>query len=396
MAKLFIEKLDVKGKRVLLRADLNVPLDGEGEIVDTSRIEATLPSIRYVLDNGGTLILMSHLGQPKGEPISELSLAPIARLLAVILDQPVILAPNCVGAEVRSKIAALKPHGVLLLENLRFHRAEEYPDEDPSFAKELASYGECYINDAFGTAHRKHSSTYTLPLLFPQSAAAGYLLEQEIRFLGKLLSSPPHPFYAIMGGAKISTKMGVIRTLLKKVDRLLIGGGMAYTFLKAQGVTIGDSLVDNALIPLATELLKEYGDKITLPSDLVIATTSSQDAPAKIVSLNEGVPVGHQGLDIGPQTLAHFKEILVDAQTVLWNGPVGVYEFNRFAQGTLEIARFLASLQAITIVGGGDSVAALKEAHVADKITHLSTGGGATLAYIEWGTLPGIEALSET
>ena len=395
MAKLFIEDLDFRGKKVLLRADFNVPLDGDGNITDTTRIEATLPSIRYILDHGGALILMSHLGRPRGEPNPDLSLAPVAHALTAILGKPVTLAANCIGDQVRAQVNALRPGDVLLLENLRFHRAEEHPEEDPNFAQELSRYGSCYINDAFGAAHRKHSSTYTITQYFPGRAAAGYLLEKEIRFLGEALSQPRHPFYALIGGAKVSTKIGVIKALLQKTDRLLIGGGMAYTFLKAQDIPIGDSLVENELVPLAAQLLKEYRDHLVLPLDFLIATTCSENAPIKQVSSAAGIPPGYQGLDIGPQTIVLFQKALSDAQTVLWNGPLGVYELDRFAGGTLAIANYLATLQATTIVGGGDSIAAINKAHVEDQISHLSTGGGASLEYIEYGTLPGIEALSE-
>ena len=395
MPKLFIEDLDFRGKKVLLRADFNVPLDGEGNITDTTRIEATLPSMRYILDHGGALILMSHLGRPKGEPDPALSLGPVAKALAALLERPVTLAANCIGNSVRTQVDTLQPGDVLLLENLRFHRAEEHPEESPDFAKELASYGSCYINDAFGAAHRKHSSTYTITQYFPDHAAAGYLLEKEIRFLGETLSQPRHPFYALIGGAKVSTKIGVIKALLQKTDRLLIGGGMAYTFLKAQGIPIGDSLVENELVPLAAELLKEHGAQLVLPLDFLAATACSEDAPSKLVSTAVGIPPGYQGLDIGPQTISLFEHTLADAQTVLWNGPLGVYELDRFAGGTLAIARYLATLPAMSIVGGGDSIAAINEAQVGDKISHLSTGGGASLEYIEYGTLPGIEALSE-
>lgn len=395
MAKLFIEDLDFTRKKVLLRADFNVPLDGNGNITDTTRIEATLPSIRYILGYGGALILMSHLGRPKGEPDPALSLAPVATALTAILERPVTLAANCIGQQVREQVDALHPGDVLLLENLRFHRAEEHPEEDPSFAQELASYGSCYVNDAFGAAHRKHSSTYTITQYFPGLAAAGYLVEKEIRFLGETLSQPHHPFYALIGGAKVSTKIGVIKALLQKVDRLLIGGGMAYTFLTAQGIPIGDSLVENELVPLAAQLLKEHGSQMVLPLDFLAATSCSENAPSKLVESKVGIPPGYQGLDIGPQTIALFQKTLADAQTILWNGPLGVYELDRFAGGTRAIAKYLATLQATTIVGGGDSIAAINEAQVAGKISHLSTGGGASLEYIEYGTLPGIEALSE-
>jgi len=395
MTKLFIEDLDIKGKKVLLRADFNVPLDGDGNISDSTRIEATLPSIQYVLDQGGSLILMSHLGRPHGEPHPELSLAPVATFLSAVLNRPVKLGVNSVGERVREQVEALQPGDVLLLENLRFHRAEEHPEEDPHFAKELASFGDSYIDDAFGCAHRKHSSIYTITQYFPGRAAAGYLLEKEIRFLGETLTHPKRPFFAIMGGAKISTKIGVLKALLQKVDKLLIGGGMAYTFLKAQGLPIGDSLVEEDLAPLAEELLKNHSSQIVLPLDFLTATACSEEAPSKLVTQNQGIPAGYQGLDIGPQTVELFKKTLIEAQTILWNGPLGVYEFDRFAQGTLSIAKFLATLKATTVIGGGDLIAAVHRAGVADKITHISTGGGATLEYLEYGTLPGIEALSE-
>jgi phosphoglycerate kinase len=395
MTKLFIEDLNVNGKKVLMRVDFNVPLDSDLNVVDPTRIEASLPSIRYVLDHGGALILMSHLGRPRNQPRADLSLAPIAKVLSAILNQHVELTPNCIGSAVRAKVDALKIGEVLMLENLRFHRAEEHPEEDSSFAKELASYGECYVNDAFGTAHRKHSSTYTIARYFPGKAAAGYLLEKEIKFLGEALSSPQRPFFALIGGAKVATKIGVIKSLLKKVDRLLIAGGMAYTFLKAKNVEIGDSLLEEAFLSTASDLLKEYGEKILLPLDCLAAKALSEDAPTKVISFAQGIPKGYQGLDIGPATFQYFTSILADTKTILWNGPFGVYELDRFAQGTLNLARFIAALSASTIVGGGDLIAAVREAGVADKMTHISTGGGATLEYIEFGTLPGIEALSE-
>lgn len=396
MAKLFIEDLNVNGKKVLMRVDFNVPRGSDLNVVDPTRIETTLPSIRYVLDRGGALILMSHLGRPRGEPRPELSLAPLAKVLASLLDKPVVMAPDCIGEKVRKRVDALKPGAILLLENLRFHRAEEHPEEDPSFAQELASYGDFYINDAFATAHRKHSSTYTITRYFPGRAAAGYLLAKEIKFLDQMLRSPEHPFYALIGGAKISTKIGVINSLVKKVDRLIIAGGMAYTFLKAKKFEVGESLVEEELVPLAKEILKEYGDKIVLPVDCVAATECSEEAPAKIVKFPGGVPKGYQGLDIGPSTIQLFNNILSDAKTLLWNGPFGVYELDRFAQGTIAIAHYLAKISATKIVGGGDLIAAIRQAGVTDQMTHISTGGGATLEYLEFGTLPGIEALSDT
>lgn len=395
MTKLFIEDLNVNGKKVLMRVDFNVPLDSNLNVADSTRIEASLSSIRYVLKSGGSLILMSHLGRPQNTPCPELSLAPIAKALSAFIHQPVEIAPNCIGEKVREKVNTLKPGSILLLENLRFHRAEEHPEEDPSFAKELASYGDLFINDAFGTAHRKHSSTYTITRYFPGKAAAGYLLEKEIRFLGHMLNAPEHPFFALIGGAKISTKIGVVKSLLKKVDCLIIAGGMGYTFLRAKKLEIGDSLLEEELVPLASEILKEYGEKIVLPTDCLAAAECSEDAPAKIIKFSEGISKGYQGLDIGPATIQLFNNILSSAKTVLWNGPFGVYELDRFAQGTLAVAHYLARISAIKIVGGGDLNAVIRAAGVADQMTHISTGGGATLEYIEFGTLPCIEALSE-
>lgn len=395
MAKLFIEDLNVNGKKVLMRVDFNVPLDGDLNVEDSTRIEAALPSIRYVLDHGGTLILMSHLGRPRGEPNPDLSLAPIAKVLSSLLEKPVAMAPNCIGESVQEKVSSLKQGEILLLENLRFHRAEEHPDEDPNFARELASYGDLYVNDAFGAAHRKHSSTYMIAHYFQGKAAAGFLMQAEIQFLSSCLNNPKRPFYAILGGAKISSKIGVIKSLLKKVDRLFLGGGMAYTFLKAKNIEVADSLVEEDVIPLAQEILNEFPDKVLLPVDCVAAVACSEDASTKNILLSQGIPKGYQGLDIGPETIQYFESVLFNTKTVLWNGPLGVYELDNFAKGTQEIARFLAKSDAIKIVGGGDLVAALKTIDVLDRMTHVSTGGGATLEYLEFGTLPGIEALSE-
>jgi phosphoglycerate kinase len=392
MQKLFIEDLEIGGKKVLLRADFNVPVDEEGAIVDATRIEETLPSIRYVLQKGGALILMSHLGRPKYAPDALYSLAPIAKFLTKILQKPVVLAPNCVGPDVQDLVAKLKPGDVFLLENLRFHRAELFPDEDPDFAGELASYGDCYVNDAFATAHRKHSSTYTIAQHFPNRAAAGYLLEKEIRFLGGMLTTPERPFYAILGGVKISTKMGVIQALLAKVDRLLIGGAMSFTFLKAKGMDVGNSPIEESFLYEAKMLLDKEGKKILLPVYHIGATEISEHAKTGLFTSQ--IPKEYQGLDIGPQTIELFSQTIQNAKTLLWNGPLGVFEMEPFSMGTTAIAEAIANLKATTIVGGGDSVAALNALGLASRITHVSTGGGATLEFIEYGTLPGIEALS--
>lgn len=394
--KLSLKDLDVKGKKVLMRVDFNVPLD-KGSITDDTRIKASLPSINYVLDHGGSVILMSHLGRPKGKKNPEFSLAPCAKRLSELLHRNVIMAPDCIGPETEKLAQNLKSGEVLLLENLRFHEAEEHPEKDSSFAKKLAKLGDLYVNDAFGTAHRAHSSTVEITKYFPGKSAMGFLLEKEIRYLGQALLNPKRPFYAIIGGAKISTKIGVLKSLTQIVDALFIGGGMAYTFLKAQNIPIGDSIHEDEFLPQALEILKichEKGIKFFLPEDYVVANQYSSDAKTQIVPKEQGIPPGYQGMDIGPKTIALFTKEIPNAKTILWNGPLGVFEFDQFAKGTESIAKALASSSATTIVGGGDSIAALNKLGLADKMSHLSTGGGASLEFIEFGTLPGIEALS--
>lgn len=395
MSKLFIEDLQFEGKKVLIRVDFNVPLDNDLNVVDAGRIQAVLPTIRYCLDKGGSVILMSHLGRPEHVFCSEMSLAPCAKVLEVMIGKKVIMASDCVGDEVQQLVKNLKKGDILLLENLRFHRAEEYPDEDGAFAKELASFGDLYINDAFASAHREHSSTYTITKYFPRSAAAGYLLASEAKFLDEALKSPQRPFYGIIGGSKISTKIGVLRSLLEKVDALLIGGAMCYTFLKAKGAQIGHSLHEKDFVPIARALLDIHEKKILLPVDVVAAPQCSNDSPSQVVTIAAGIPPELEGLDIGPQTVELFSKKLQGAKTVLWNGPMGVFEMAAFAQGTRALARALTQTSAYSLVAGGDSLAAIKDAGVADKISHLATGGGATLEYIEKGTLPAIEALTE-
>lgn len=395
--KLKIQDLDLQGRKILIRVDFNVPLDKELNIIDDTRIRAALPSIIYALQQGAALILLSHLGRPKEKTSPEFSLAPCARRLSELLGRPVIMASECIGHTVENMAKHLQPGQVLLLENLRFHRGEEYPDEDPSFAPSLSKLGDIYINDAFGTAHRTHSSTTTIAKFFPNKSAAGFLLQKELEFLGNLLLNPKRPFVAILGGAKISTKMGVIKALLNKVDALLIGGAMSYTFLKAQGIPIGDSLYEEEFLPKAKELLdvcKKKKIHFLLPVDHIIAEKSSKNSKAKITKNKEGIPSGWQGMDIGPETIKIFTEELKNAATIFWNGPLGVYETPPFDQGTQEIARFISQLSSISVVGGGDLVAALQNLHLTEKITHISTGGGASLEFIEFGTLPGIEALS--
>lgn len=395
--KLSIQDLPLTGKKILMRVDFNVPLDAEGHISDDTRIVASLPSIKYVLDAGGALILMSHLGRPKEKRDPSLSLKPCAKRLATLLGKDVIMAPDCVGPEVEKMVRDLKPGQVLVLENLRFHRGEEHQDEDPNFVKQLAKLGDLYVNDAFGTAHRAHASTTSIAYLFPGKAAAGLLLEKEIRFLGDVLVNPKRPFFAILGGAKISTKIGVIEALLKKADTVLIGGGMAFTFLKAQGISIGDSIHEDAFLDKAKLLLADRGKgggRLLLPEDIVVADQVQSGATVRVVDSERGVPAGYKGVDIGPKTIARYSQELQKAATVLWNGPLGVFEVPEFAKGTESIAKVLAELSATTVVGGGDSIAALHAVGLAGKVTHLSTGGGASLEYIELGTLPGIEALS--
>lgn len=397
-SKLSIRDLDFRGKKVLVRVDFNVPLDKNLHITDDSRIRASLPTIRYILDHGGSVILMSHLGRPKEKPAPEFSLAPCAARLAQLLKKPVKMASDCIGSAVNEMVDELKPGDVILLENLRFHKGEEHPESDPSFVKQLASLGDVYVNDAFGTAHRAHASTAVINKYFNGRSAAGLLMEKEISSLGSVLFNPKRPFYAILGGAKISTKFGVIKSLMKKADALLIGGGMAYTFLKAKGLPIGNSLYEEEFIESARDILetaKRSNFRLLLPDDFVIVEQIKAEAPSKIVKAQQGIPSGYEGVDIGPETVRRYTEEINKAATVFWNGPLGVFECPPFDRGTKQIAEALASSQALKIVGGGDSVSAVEAAGVADKMDHLSTGGGASLEYIEFGTLPGIESLSD-
>ncbi|MCU1310580.1 MAG: phosphoglycerate kinase [Candidatus Angelobacter sp.] len=404
MAKLSIKDLDMqmKGKRVFTRVDFNVPLDEAGHVTDDTRIRETLPTIEYALRHGARLILASHLGRPKGRFIPEMSLKPVAERLRMLLDHELDLdcnvgfATDCIGIQAEEMANKLEPGQTLLLENLRFHPEEE--KNDPEFAKKLASLADLYVNDAFGSAHRAHASTEGITH-FISKAAAGLLMEKELTYLGEALHEPQHPFVAIIGGAKVSDKIDVIRNLLSKVDALLIGGAMAYTFLKSQGTQVGKSLVEDDKLGLAKELLAEAKEKnvrFLLPVDHVVADKIDANAKTRIMSTSEPVPEGYMGLDIGPKTVEAFASEIRNAKTILWNGPMGVFEVAPFAHGTIKVAKAVAANQeAISVVGGGDSVAAVHAAGVTDKITHVSTGGGASLEFLEGKKLPGVEALTE-
>jgi len=387
MKKKTVKDINVTDKRVLVRVDFNVPL-AEGKVADDTRLRAALPTIQYLLDQGAKVILMSHLGRPKGKVVEELRMDPVAERLSELLGRPVRKLDDCVGDAVKAAVAEMRPGDVILLENTRFHPEER--KNDPDFAKKLAELADVFVNDAFGTAHRAHASTVGVAQYLP--AVAGLLMEKELNFLGKALESPERPFVALLGGAKISDKIGVIENLLTRVDALLIGGGMANTFLKAQGYEVGQSLVEDESLGVAKELLERAGEKLALPVDAVVADRFAADAASKAVPVDE-VPPDWRILDIGPRTVELFKEKLAEARTVVWNGPLGVFEFPKFAAGTEAIARFLADLEATTIIGGGDVVAAVRRAGVADRITHVSTGGGAALEFLEGKELPGVAAL---
>jgi phosphoglycerate kinase len=391
MNKQTIRDIDVKGKRALVRVDFNVPLK-DGVVTDDRRIRAALPTIQYLLDHGAAVVLMSHLGRPKGEPMAEFRMDPVAGRLSDLLGRPVKKLDDCVGVEVENTVRAMQPGDVILLENTRFKAGET--KNDPLLAEGLARLGDVFVNDAFGAAHRAHSSTEGVAHHLP--AVAGFLMEKELNYLGRALADPERPFLAILGGAKISDKIGVIRNLLLKVDSLLIGGGMANTFLKAQGLNVGDSLVEDEVLDTARELLDMAGDKLILPVDAVIADRFDADAQSRVVPVDQ-VPEGWRILDIGPASVAHFSNRLAAAKTVVWNGPMGVFEFPRFAQGTFAIARALAGLKgkATTIIGGGDSAAAVEQSGLADQMSHISTGGGASLEFLEGKELPGVTALMD-
>ena len=388
-----VDDINVKGKRVLVRCDFNVPLKN-GEITDETRIVAALPTIQKLINDGGKVILCSHLGRPKGEVKKEFSLAPVAKRLKELLPNVnIYFASDCIGEEAQQKAAALKDGEILLLENLRFHKEEE--KNDPEFAKKLASLAEIYVNDAFGTVHRAHASTAGVAAYLP--AVAGFLIGKELSIMGGALENPERPFVAILGGAKVADKIGVITNLLNKCDTLLIGGGMAYTFFKAMGYEIGDSLLDAESIDLAKQLMetaKEKGVKLLLPVDTVVAKAFAADAEHMTVAAN-AIPAGWQGLDIGEKTRELFAAEIKNAKTVIWNGPMGVFEFPEFAKGTEAVAKACAECGGTTIIGGGDSASAVKKLGYADKMTHISTGGGASLEFLEGKVLPGVAALND-
>ena len=382
-----VHDIDVQGKKVLVRCDFNVPLK-DGQITDDRRIEAAIPTINYLLENGAAVIVCSHLGRPKGGPSPEFSLKPVAARLGELLDLNVPLLPDCVGPEVEAACQNLQSGHVVLLENVRFHAEEE--KNDPAFAKQLASLADIFVNDAFGTAHRAHASTEGVAHILP--AVAGFLIEKEIDYLGRALDNPKRPFVAFMGGAKVADKIKIIESLLPKVDQLAIGGGMMFTFLKAKGYEIGTSLLDADGLDFCKQLLAASGDKIVLPTDVVVAPKFAADAPPTTLRVNE-MPSDQMGLDIGPESQARYRELAKSAGTVIWNGPMGVFEFPAFAAGTLAVAQGLTESQGTTIVGGGDSAAAIEQFGLADKVSHVSTGGGASLEFLEGTELPGIAAL---
>ena len=393
MNKKTVKDIDLKGKKVFVRCDFNVPMDENQNITDNTRIVSALPTIKYLLEQNCKLILASHLGRPKGEVKPEFSLKPVAKELSRLLGKEVIMAKDVIGEDAMTKSANLKEGEILLLENVRFHREET--DNDPEFAKKLASMAEVYVNDAFGSAHRAHASTTGIANYLP--AVAGFLIEKELKFLGNAVNNPERPFVAILGGAKVSDKIGVIDSLLEKVDTLMIGGGMAYTFFKAQGYEVGNSICEMDKLDLAKnamEKAKQKGVKLMLPVDTKIGKEYKPDTESKVVKYTE-IPADWEGFDIGPETIKMFSDELKTAKTVVWNGPLGLFEFEQFAEGTNSIAKVLSEIDATTIIGGGDSAAAVKKAGLEDKMTHISTGGGASLEFLEGKKLPGIECLMD-
>jgi phosphoglycerate kinase len=384
-----IRDIDVRGKRVLVRVDYNVPIK-EGKVGDDTRIRAAMPTLDYLLEQGASLILCSHLGRPKGGPDPKYSLRPVADHLSSLMGKPVAFAEDCIGPAAEQAAKALQPGDVLLLENTRFHPEEE--KNNPEMARQLAALADVYVNDAFGSAHRAHASTEGVARFLP--GVSGFLMEKEIQYLGQAIADPKRPFVAILGGAKISDKIGVIRNLLSKADQILIGGGMANTFFKAQGYPVGDSLVEEEALETARQLVQEGSAKLRLPVDVVIAEKFDAGAEMKVMPMGP-VPNGWRILDIGPQTVQAYTKPISNAGTIVWNGPMGVFEFPRFAEGTFGIAKAVAESGAVSIVGGGESVAAVKQSGLANKITHISTGGGASLEMLEGIVLPGVAALQD-
>jgi len=387
MDKKTVKDIDLKGKRVFMRVDFNVPM-ADGKVTDDKRIKAALPTIKYVLEQGASLLLASHLGRPKGGPDPEFSLRAASEVLATLLGKPVKMAPDCVGPEVEAMAKDLKPGEVLMLENTRFHKGEE--KNDLELAKQMATLAEVYVNDAFGSAHRAHSSTEGIARFLP--AVSGFLMEQELEYLGRAVANPEHPYIAILGGAKISDKILVVETLLAKCDKLIIGGGMANTFLAAQGLNMQDSLVEESSLETAKKILEHSGKKLILPVDAVIADKFDAEANTQVVDVDK-IPAGWRMLDVGPKTISLYQKELDGVKLIVWNGPVGVFEMPKFAEGTFALARMLAESKAITVIGGGDSASAVKKAGVAKQMTHVSTGGGASLEFLEGKELPGVAAL---
>ncbi len=389
MNKKTVKDIELKGKRVFMRVDFNVPM-AEGKVTDDKRIKAAMPTIQYVLDQGASLLLASHLGRPKGGADPEFSLRAASEVLSTLINRPVTMAPDCVGPEVEAIAKALKPGDVVMLENTRFHKGEE--KNDLELAKQMAALADVYVNDAFGSAHRAHSSTEGIARFLP--AVSGFLMEQELEYLGKAVANPEHPYIAILGGAKISDKILVVETLASKCDKLIIGGGMANTFLTAKGLNMQESLVEAEALETAKTLLAKLGDKLVLPVDAIIADKFDAEANTQTVDVDK-IPAGWRMLDVGPKTISVYKSTLDGAKLIVWNGPVGVFEMPKFAEGTFALAKLMAESKAVTVIGGGDSASAVKKAGVAKQMTHVSTGGGASLEFLEGKELPGVAALND-